>query len=459
MVNFQETDCSTNYQMDNNDIGFLDNIATFVSKANIWFETCGDNDSNVLAQDCLQHDSIAKLYSLYNSLRINLSVQSWIQYMQYIELLKTFLLAERTSNWLLHLDCLHRMLGLFAATGHNNCAKSVRVYLEFMNKLPESYPSVYNQFLNGMHTIRLSDRFWAGLSCDLVIEQTLMRSIKSRGGLTHGRGVQDTLRSVWLKTMAECAKIRMSMSHFLGFDRVNDEHKDVSKARTARDATDVHKLTNFLNLNSPFRFTDDLRLVSLSSGVSAGPDDGVNCDTAETIGYEIQQSWDGEKYSEVTLRKASLIKTLANMHNLYKLDEENSSMDANSLFHRLVVLAQSSDDVASCFTYELTPYPTALFKDGFMRKPNKATLYKDFCKDLTSASLPSDKVFVADGGCLLHRVKWQKGSTGYDVMRMYVKYVIQRDSVSLLWSCLTAMAVVQTSKIMNICDVWEKSQE
>jgi hypothetical protein len=101
-----------------------------------------------------------------------------------------------------------------------------------------------------------------------------MRCIKSRGDATHSHAVHDTVRSVWLKTMAECAKVKISMSQLLGFDRANEEHKDVSNARTVRDAADVKKLMKFLNVNSPFRFTDDLRLISLSSGVSAGPDDG-----------------------------------------------------------------------------------------------------------------------------------------------------------------------------------------
>ena len=44
----------------------------------------------------------------------------------------------------------------------------------------------------GFHVIRRSDRFWAGLSSDLVIEQVLMRSVKSSGGLTHGRGMAES---------------------------------------------------------------------------------------------------------------------------------------------------------------------------------------------------------------------------------------------------------------------------
>ena len=40
-----------------------------------------------------------------------------------------------------------------------------------------------------------ADRFWAGLSSDMVIEQVLMRSVKSPGGLTHGRGMAESQRA------------------------------------------------------------------------------------------------------------------------------------------------------------------------------------------------------------------------------------------------------------------------
>ena len=45
--------------------------------------------------------------------------------------------------------------------------------------------------------IRRSNRLWAGLSCDLVIEQTMMCAGKSTGGLTEGRGMHETMRTTW----------------------------------------------------------------------------------------------------------------------------------------------------------------------------------------------------------------------------------------------------------------------
>ena len=49
-------------------------------------------------------------------------------------------------------------------------------------------------------------------------------------------------------------------------------------------------------------------------------------------------------------------------------------IEPSVLFTRLVVLIERSPDVNTYFNYELTPIPTALFKENFMRKPYKAAL-------------------------------------------------------------------------------------
>lgn len=49
----------------------------------------------------------------------------WLQYIEYIGILKLFIRAERTGNWSLHLLAVTKMLNLFAATGqpHKLCQK------------------------------------------------------------------------------------------------------------------------------------------------------------------------------------------------------------------------------------------------------------------------------------------------------------------------------------------------
>jgi len=121
----------------------------------------------------------------------------WLTYLEYISIVKEFIYAERTSNWELHLNVLSKMLNLFAATGHIHYGKSSRVYLQEMKKLPEKHPLVYAEFMKGSHTVQRTKRNWTGIWTDLAIEQTLMRSIKSRGGLTGGRGMTENVRHVW----------------------------------------------------------------------------------------------------------------------------------------------------------------------------------------------------------------------------------------------------------------------
>ena len=104
------------------------------------------------------------------------------------------------------------MISLFAATGHVHYAKSERLYLQEMCELPEKFPLVYKQFSKKeLHSVRHIDRYWVGLSPDLVIEQVLMRSIKTRGGVTRGRGITNSVRIIYVNSMHQCSMIHQAM--------------------------------------------------------------------------------------------------------------------------------------------------------------------------------------------------------------------------------------------------------
>ena len=161
------------------------------------------NESQVIIN--IQHD--------LENFKRELSVKSrtaklWIQYVDYISIIKMFIRAERTGNWNMHLNAAQKMLNLFAATGHMNYAKSTRLYLQLMFNMHIDHPWLYEQYSKlGFHSVRRSDRFWAGLWPDLVIEQCMMRTVKSRGGLTHGRGMSESTRDLWVRTMHKCAAV------------------------------------------------------------------------------------------------------------------------------------------------------------------------------------------------------------------------------------------------------------
>ena len=74
------------------------------------------------------------------------------------------------------------MLNLFSATGHNNYAKTCRLYLQSYTSLEKDHPHVFEQFMLGNHTVRRTEKNWSGIWTDLSIEHILVKSLKGRGG-------------------------------------------------------------------------------------------------------------------------------------------------------------------------------------------------------------------------------------------------------------------------------------
>ena len=159
-------------------------------------------------------------------------------------------------------------------------------------ELQTNYTWVYDSFVNsGYHAVRRSDRFWARLWTDLIIEQVMMRSLKSRGGLSGGRGVTESVHMMWIHSMHRCAGIHNAMSDLTGMHhRTSEQHAELSASRIKRDVSDMRKLDIWFESHDPFD-PDVPYLRSLSSGLAAQESDNINCDDAEKVGLNIQKKW------------------------------------------------------------------------------------------------------------------------------------------------------------------------
>lgn len=118
-----------------------------------------------------------------------LSVQSrpsklWVSYMDMVKIVRMLVMADRMGSWEMQRVAVADCLPLFAAAGHFNYVKSAYHCLQNMEDLESRDPEVFRKFQEGYHVICHTDKFWAAFGCDLVIEQMLMRSLKSTGGLT-----------------------------------------------------------------------------------------------------------------------------------------------------------------------------------------------------------------------------------------------------------------------------------
>ena len=103
---------------------------------------------------------------------------------------------------------------VFATAGHFNYLRSADYYLQQMNNLEGEHPDVYQKFLDGFHVVHRSNQCWAGLSTDIVIEPTLMRSVKSTGSLTRGSGMTEDMRNLWTLSAPVTSEYNIAMQDF-----------------------------------------------------------------------------------------------------------------------------------------------------------------------------------------------------------------------------------------------------
>ena len=181
------------------------------------------------------------------------------------------------------------MINLFEASGHIHYAKSARIHLQNMLDLGTRFPRVYSCCINnGYPTVRRSDRFWAGLWSDLIIEQCLMRTLKSRGGLTHGRRVTESVRHLWISSMHRCARIHEAMGSLTNQkQRTLEQHTELGKSRISRDNKYLEEVIKWFDSHETFDPSEH-NLKSISSGITAVTDE-INCDNAKEVGEMIQQ--------------------------------------------------------------------------------------------------------------------------------------------------------------------------
>jgi hypothetical protein len=112
-----------------------------------------------------------------------------------------------------------------------------------------------------------------------------MRAVKSRGGLTHGRGMTESVRVMWVSSMHKCASVHAGLTSLISLEQSCDDvqHVEMGKSRTRRDCDDVTKMLTWFEAHNPF-MSGDCRLHCLSSGIAAADSDRIDCDSAVEVG-------------------------------------------------------------------------------------------------------------------------------------------------------------------------------
>ncbi|KAF2889840.1 hypothetical protein ILUMI_16333, partial [Ignelater luminosus] len=109
---------------------------------------------------------------------------------------------------------------------------------------------------------------------DTAIEVTLVQALKSTGGLSHDRGVSDSLLTKWILTVPIVADVFQQLESFCGLlFTTSEQHSDARDGRILRDNQYVAKFEECFSSHGPFSLSDSI--MSLSSGIVGHS--AINC--------------------------------------------------------------------------------------------------------------------------------------------------------------------------------------
>lgn len=301
------------------------------------------------------------------------TAQLWVQYFRMVSIAKEFIRAERMGDWQAHLNCVKEMLPYFHASGHLPYAKSAHSYLQYMLQLEEVIdPSVYRRFTEGFFTVRHSDKLSCGISTDMTIEQSMMKSMKTDGGISRGRSTKESVISKWVYGMHAMNTVCDELE-FLANVRMDttDQHVDASDSRVEKDAKDIKILLDWFSSHDPFPEIN--KILSIASGVIG--DDKINCHKAREVGIASMSKTTGQTFNHIKLKRTDKVLPLLAVSSTVKVHDEEVPIDPVLLFQRMGVTKTFEDEIETFFAYDLAPYPLSLSDAAGMRKTMKSALY------------------------------------------------------------------------------------
>lgn len=354
----------------------------------------------------------------------------WLEYQRMVMTVRMLIEADRTNSWDLHLYAMREILPIVAAAGHVNYLKSLYLYLQNMFNLSSKNAKVHKLFQEGKFVIRRSDQFWGGLGSDLVIEQVLMRSLKSRGGLTRGSGLTENQRSTWLFSMPICSTYNLAMQEYADvIMQSSEQHKELRGSRQNRDSNDIKTVLNMLKPISPFQSDPTLR--NIVTGVTAGVE--VNVDEFHHFGTNIISKMVGNDVFRYSAKRSDKVTTLGSPASISGKESSGPVIDPTLLFQRMMTVATYNEmNLEDVMRHELCAYPATLFESKtMMRKADKSQLAQALVKHIKpleneqSDTFEKTEMYVLDGGSLLHRISWSNNESYENIAMCYVNFVLK----------------------------------
>ncbi|KAL2104338.1 hypothetical protein ACEWY4_001206 [Coilia grayii] len=362
----------------------------------------------------------------------------WSSYIGMVEDLLVFIRGTREANWSLHLSSVRSILPWFFSYDRINYARYLSAYWMEMVSLEDTHPDANNQLQSGDFVAQRQQSYgFAYTACDQVIEQTVNRDSKTKGGLT-GFSLHKGAVHRWTLTHNERAAITVECRDMAGHGSTTKQRAELHDSRSQQDEKDVRNImTTITNMINPFdpSINPDV-LYHITSGKEAPALVSTELNEAKERGEKAfltfckKRLQSNEVYIHHPLKKMKL-KTFKDVSTTWVTKHKGREIALKAdcdLFARLIVIGMSRKiNMSEMLTYSLGPLPAALaYFDGSIMKTNKAKLLH-FLEGAahppaTVDSIPRGSTWVWDGMALVQTMKPQPtfGMFADSILRMMV---------------------------------------
>ena len=128
-----------------------------------------------------------------------------------------------------------------------------------MRRLTKEHPWLYQMYMDdGRHAVQRTDHPINEIWTDLIIEQVLVRSLKTHGGpITQGRGMTESVRYQCVFIMHQQAAIHDVMAALTSKCRnISEQHTDLGTTRSKLDGRAFFQIRRWINTHHSFAPSD-----------------------------------------------------------------------------------------------------------------------------------------------------------------------------------------------------------
>ena len=296
----------------------------------------------------------------------------------------------------------------------------------FISNLEHTHPGAVEQIKFGVMSVARSKIPGNRCAVDKTMEETFMKSTKSRGGSGGtGAGVCGIAQNYaayqrWARTMHERCKYLDATNALVNLHDTPSEavhHRDLRNSEVIKSEQVIQRtvdaVTSFVN---PFRIDDKEHLYNVSSGVKIPLEIEKDVLNAEALGKKEKEIFIKDRLNAnenfFNPVKKLKLKTMADANKKTKLKTKDNKIielkQHGNIAFQLLVKSQNMNvnlDLQSVMKYQLTPVPSSLGSpDGFLAKTNKAKGFQFLIQATDDAAMPrpATTLQIIDGNAVYH---------------------------------------------------------